>query len=959
MRGAGLFTGLKKRRLATDLRSREEQADARDITERDWAWITIQHAATIVESSHDAITSKDARGFVTSWNPGAERLYGYTASEVIGRSTEVLIPPGHEDELASILDRVWRGEIIPSSMETIRIRKDRTLVPVSLTISAIRDGAGQIIGACTVARDITERKNYEAILATERRRLRSAQTIGRIGSWERDLETDTLTWSETMFDLYGVDRDGTPGALRAGIKARIHPDDREGVDSAMAACVETGAPLSVRYRLTRPNDGQLRWLEVRAERVSENGRPVRVEGAAADVTEQITAAQEIAEARDMALEASRQKSAFLATMSHEIRTPMNAVIGMTGLLLDTVLDDDQREFVETVRTSGDSLLCIINDILDFSKIEAGGLELEQQPFDLRSCVEDSLELVAATSNSKGLELAGDVDANCPSRVVGDVTRLRQVLVNLLGNAVKFTAQGEVVLSVEPVGNSSGELALRFAVADTGIGIPPDRVASLFDSFSQVDASTTRLYGGTGLGLAISNRLVEAMGGTLGVNSKPSVGSTFHFSVSLPSAAPVTEVAGLPRATTLDGRSVLVVDDNPTNRRILRLQLEGWGTSVIEAESGNAAIALVESGAQFDVAVVDMKMPGMTGQELAVWLRSSPTARHVPILLLSSRMDRPAFQPDDLFSSVLTKPVRSARLRHSLRNALLPDGRPSTVSAVFEASAGSKHGALRVLLAEDNAVNQRLGRLMLEKLGCHVDVVGNGQEAVGAVLHIPYDVVLMDVEMPEMDGLEATRAIRRQLAADRQPQIVAMTARALVEDRHACTEAGMDDYLAKPVRLQELDAALTRAAVARKVSTTAPGKTTASGPDPSGERATHTDAIDAHVIDTLVGDLGNGGAVDVAELIVSYLDDSGDQIAAIHAAHANHDLQIVVSVAHKLESSTARLGATAFAGLLNATCVTARVDGVGLDHLLERLDQEYRQVVWEMTEELHRLDPAAH
>jgi PAS domain S-box-containing protein len=828
MRGAARFTGLKKRRLATELRSREEQSEARDIAERHQAWITVQHAATIVESSHDAIISKDLRGFVTSWNPGAERLYGYMASEMIGRSIETLIPPGREDELPSILDRISRGEIIPSSTESIRIRKDGTVLPVSLTISPIRDGTGQIIGACTIARDITERKYLEEILATERRRLHSAQAIGQIGSWERDLGTDTLSWSETMFDLYGVDRDGTPGAYRAGIHTRIHDDDREEVDGAMAACLETGAPLSVRYRVTRPNDGQVRYLQVSAERVSEDGRPVRVEGTAADVTEQIDAARELAEARDMALEASRQKSAFLATMSHEIRTPMNAVIGMTGLLLDTTLDDDQREFVETVRTSSDSLLCIINDILDFSKIEAGGLELERQPFDLRSCVEESLELVAATSNTKGLELAGYVDPGCPNRVVGDVTRLRQVLVNLLGNAVKFTARGEVVLSIEPVESSPGGVALRFAVADTGIGIPPDRVASLFDSFSQVDAPTTRLYGGTGLGLAISKRLVEAMGGTLGVDSVPLAGSTFHFSVPLPSATPLPEALGLAPASTLEGRSVLVVDDNPTNRRILRLQLESWGTSVIEADSGNAAIALVDSGAQFDAAVVDMKMPGMTGQELAIWMRSSPTASHVPILLLSSRMDRPAFQPDDLFSSILTKPVRSTRLRHSLRNALIPGGYLSVPSAVTEVAAGAKHGALRVLLAEDNAVNQRLGQLMLEKLGHRVDTVGNGLEAIEAVQRVPYDVVLMDVEMPEMDGLEATRAIRRQMAPNRQPQIVAMTAGALVEDRHACAEAGMDDYMAKPIRLQELDATLTRAAVARKASAMAsPGKINAS------------------------------------------------------------------------------------------------------------------------------------
>jgi CheY-like chemotaxis protein len=486
------------------------------------------------------------------------------------------------------------------------------------------------------------------------------------------------------------------------------------------------------------------------------------------------------------------------------------------------------------------------------------------------------------------------------------------------------------------------------------------VASLFDSFSQVDASTTRVYGGTGLGLAISKRLVEAMGGTLEVNSVPAAGSTFHFSVSLPDAAPVGDVefSGLPSAATLAGRSVLVVDDNSTNRRILRLQLEGWGMKVIEADSGNAAMALLDSGAAFDVALLDMIMPGMTGEELAVRLRSSPSAHGVPLLLLSSRMDRPTSQPDDLFSSVLTKPIRGARLQNSLRKALAPDGQPSGPAAP-EAARGTERSVLRVLVAEDNAVNQRLGRLMLEKLGHHVDIVGNGQEAIDAVQRIPYDVVLMDVEMPEMDGLEATRAIRRQLAPHRQPHIVAMTAGALVEDRRACTEAGMDDYMAKPMRLQDLDAILTRATEARGESVGAAVRhITDMDSIPPAERTTQAAAIDAHLMDALVDDLGDGGAADVADLIASYLEHSDDQLAAIHAANAGHDLQIVGLAAHKMMSSTALLGASTLASLLNDTCITAADGGAGLDHLLALLDAEQGRVVSEMAETLRRLAPAS-
>ena len=902
----------------------------------------------------------DGTGQIVLINAQTELLFGYRREELIGQRVEILVPDRfrdiHSAHRGGYVAEPWvRG--MGADMDLQGRRKDGTEFSVEITLFPLKTEDGLLVSAAI--RDITARNRQEEMSAFERRSLRAAEAIGRVASWEMDIATNEVAWSDMLFELYGLQPNRIDATMATALR-NIHPDDVAEVEEALSLCVRTGEPMRCRHRAYRVDNGELRWFEVRAERITESGHDVRLAGTVADMTELLLAESDVEEARDLALEASRHKSAFIATMSHEIRTPMNAVIGMTGLLLHTTLDDEQREFVETVRASGDALLSIINDILDFSKIEDVGLDLEQQPFDLCSCAEDSLELVAATSNAKGLEMAGYIDARCPSRVIGDVTRLRQVLVNLLGNAVKFTAQGEVVLSVVPDKGTFGEIGLRFAVADTGIGIPADRMASLFDSFSQVDASTTRVYGGTGLGLAISKAVVEAMGGTLEVDSVPSAGSTFHFSVRLPSAAPLTEISGPPQETTLDGRSVLVVDDNPTNRRILRLQLESWGTKVTEADCGDAAITLVDSGAQFDAALVDMNMPGMTGQELAVWLRSSATAHQVPILLLSSVMDCPTIQPDDLFSSVLTKPVRRERLRHSLHNALSPDGISVVSSDLPEVSTRTKLAALRVLLAEDNAINQRLGRLMLEKLGHHVDTVGNGREAIDAVQRVPYDVVLMDVEMPEMDGLEATRSIRRELPAHRQPQIVAMTAGALVEDRQACTDAGMDDYMAKPVRLEVLDATLTRAAAARNESATiTPGQITESDVDLNGARTIRTAAINAKVIDTLVDELGDGGTTIVAELIVSYLGDCDDQLAAIHAANANHDLQIVGSVAHKMKSSTALLGADTFAGLLDDTCVSARGDGVGLDHLMTLLDEERIRVVSEMTETLHRLNPALH
>ncbi len=527
----------------------------------------------------------------------------------------------------------------------------------------------------------------------------------------------------------------------------------------------------------------------------------------ADRNAVLAARRDLEAARDVALQATAEKSAFLAMMSHEIRTPMNAVIGMTGLLLGTSLDAVQQEFVETVRNSGDALLSIINDVLDFSKIEAGGLELENQVFNLRECVEDALD-VATAVNNKGIELIGELDSRCPTNVTGDVTRLRQVLVNLLGNAVKFTDRGHVLLTVEPIGQDESEGVLRFSVADTGIGIPADRLSSLFDSFSQVDRSTTRLYGGTGLGLAISKQLVEAMGGALTVESTMGQGSTFRFSIGLAPARETGETGPDPGAT-LAGHSALIVDDSATNRRVVRLQLEGWGMRVTDAPNSAAASELIESGAHFDVVMMDMVMPGMTGEELAQRLRAGVATSHIPIILLSGRVDRTQIEQPELFFAILSKPLRSARLKEAMADALASE---VPVERRLTPRGGGAESAepMRVLLVEDNIVNQRVGRLLLEKLGHLVDVVGNGLEAVDAVSLAPYDAVFMDVQMPVMDGLTATTTIRGGHPPHGQPYIVGLTASVLIEDHQACTEAGMDDFLTKPARLDDYGAVLARA-----------------------------------------------------------------------------------------------------------------------------------------------------
>jgi CheY-like chemotaxis protein len=512
-------------------------------------------------------------------------------------------------------------------------------------------------------------------------------------------------------------------------------------------------------------------------------------------------------------EATRAKAEFIANMSHELRTPMNGVTGMTTLLLETGLTDEQRDFVETIHSSADSLVTIINDILDFSKIESGRLDLEEHPFDLRTCIEESLELFAPKAAEKKLDLAYELDDSVPVTVIGDVTRLRQILVNLVGNAVKFTSKGEVVVQATLAGPSFQPDTVHFSVRDTGIGIPADKQDRLFKSFSQVDSSTTRQFGGTGLGLVISKRLAEFMGGRMWVESAAGQGSTFHFTIQIQPFADGAPVRWEAIGRHLAGRRVLVLEDNDTNRRILTCWLEKFGMQATAVATAKEALEQLQQENAFDAAIFDFQLPDADGLSLATAARELPGGESLHLLLLTSVHLRAgdARAAAARVSVSIYKPIRPRQLLDALSQSFdrrAVSCRKAPAALRFDSSFASRL-PLRILMADDNRVNQMVGSKFLAKLGYRVEVVGNGLEVLQALERQPYDIVFLDVQMPEMDGYEAARQLRRRWTGADRPRIIAMTGNAMQGDRERCLKAGMDDYIAKPVRVEDLRIALER------------------------------------------------------------------------------------------------------------------------------------------------------
>jgi len=795
---------------------------------------------------------------------------------------------------------------------------------------------------------IIERQKIETRLREQEERYALAISGTNDGIWDWNLQTDAVYYSPAWMRILGYGREPLHPTIKAW-SDNVHPDDFPRVMALIQAHLNQESPVYVATFRMRHRSGDYRWIEAKGKCLRDSeGKPCRLVGTITDITAKKEAEAALYLAKHEAELANQAKSEFLATMSHEIRTPMNAVIGMTGLLLDTHLNAKQQDFVEVIRSSGEALLTLINDILDFSKIESGKLDLEAQPFQLRTCIEESLDLLAAKAAQKNIELAYLIASDVPPVIQGDVTRLRQILVNLLSNGVKFTESGEVVVEVDvtwpksiPEPEMMMRVELHFQVRDTGIGIPGDRHHRLFQAFSQVDASTTRNYGGTGLGLVISERLARMMGGKMWVESEINQGSTFHFTIQVETFSTVPLPSNTLFLDCLHHKQVLIVDDHPTNCEAFRLQIKAFGMYPQTVNSLEAAILICQQATYPDVVMINGDL--LIGIEARQLARLHQTHSEIPLIILTS-LGYPAL---DLtlngqveVAGYLSKPIKQSQLYNAFVQ-VLHDQQVPTVAVPMSSTPDrplAETLPLRILLAEDNVVNQKVALNILQKLGYRADVAANGLEVLESLARQSYDVVLMDVQMPQMDGLEATQHICAEWSDRHRPYIIAMTANAMEGDRDDCLAAGMNDYVSKPIRLPALIQALQNTVAYRHHALEIPNT---AQPDP----------LDPAILNDLVMMGGDSAAELMVDLIDSYVELAPQLLTDIQTGIEQENYELFARAAHSLKSSSASLGANYLAELCQGLEHGGRSQTLDtIPELWTRTYAEYERVITAMVEE---------
>ncbi|MEW5860087.1 MAG: response regulator, partial [Cyanobacteriota bacterium] len=788
-----------------------------DITERKRA----EEALRLIQERYELAVSSGEVG-VWDWNIPTNEVYidqtikaglGFTDIDIPNTLSgwRSLVHPDDREQVLNVTQAHLEGQTAQYKIEHRRLHKNGSIRWFLSRGSAFQDGSGKMFRMTGTDTDITERKLVQDALERERQQLQEIITTAPVAIAMFDPQMRYLAHSNKWLTDYNLEGQSIIGRSQY----EVFPNIPEHWKAVYQRSLQ-GEAISNPEDVLEGKDGSKVYLRWAIHPWRESDGSV---GGIVIVTDVIN---QLVEARVAAIEASQFKSRFLANMSHEIRTPMNAVLGMTGLLLETPLNPEQQDFVETIRLSGDALLTLINEILDLSKLEAGEMALEILDFDLATCIEEVLELLAPQAHAKGLEIAALVSPNVPTHLQGDAGRLRQILMNLAGNAIKFTSAGEVIVQAELESETPTTATIRLAVIDTGIGIPGESISKLFAPFTQVDASTTRKYGGTGLGLAICKQLVTLMEGEIGIESQLGQGSKFWLTIPL--TKQLSHVASVPDVSDLIGRRLLVVDDNATNRKVVRHQAIRWGMQVDEADSAAAALSALQEAWQqeksYDLVFIDMQMPETDGMMLGEKIKANSALADIPLIMLTSTNQRnEVHQALEIgFAAYLVKPVKASRLLDTMMTVLgtqqekeenLPSQEPLPTTN-YPLPIAHK---LRILVAEDNVVNQKVALKQLKSLGYDADIAANGEEVLQLLEKIPYDLVLMDCQMPILDGLSTTREIHRRpesfFASHRRPAIVALTANAMKQEQQSCIDAGMDDYLSKPVSKQKLAAVLEK------------------------------------------------------------------------------------------------------------------------------------------------------